>query len=55
MEFNCKDAEAVLMRVTSFSKANNVIYYGLSKFPIEMQQQFPIVLYVTYVPGKCLD
>ena len=54
MEFNCKDAEVVLMRVTSFSKANNVIYGGFVVYT-SFLLQFPIVLYVTYVPGKCLD
>ena len=27
MEFNCKDAEAVLVRVASFVKANNVVFH----------------------------
>ena len=57
MEFNCKDAAAELMKVASFSQANNVVFSGFVVFPsfAVNATTIPIILYVTCVHGKCLD
>ena len=55
MKFTFEDAEALLMRVVSFSKADNVVFGGFVKFSIHNATTIPIILYGTYVHGECLD